>query len=367
MSIQAVGWVLDHSPARGTDRLVLISIANHAGTSPVDGAWEAWPGVDTIAREAGLDRARTVQEAMARLIDAGHLERVLNGAPDDRIRGDRRPNLYRIPTRPRGDAAPHPAHVDGVTPPCTPPPGLNPVDNPPDGVTPHVTPFPDGVTAPRTPPGPRGDAPAGHGVTPHDITGCAGASPEPSVEPSENQPTPSREPRGLPPTGDPAGGETDTDQPAALDAEQRHARIHDACLVLARRAADRARSIGNRDAWIGATTERLAGRHASAAHQLLEEHPDLPTVALADLLEPPPHRPTPPTDPQDRRLDGQQAAARRRAAENMRTIAEQGPDDPEARQRAADNAAELRDRLRGLGSRRALVPPADHDQETITP
>jgi hypothetical protein len=366
MSIQAVGWVLDHSPAHGTDRLVLISIANHAGTSPVDGAWEAWPGVETIAREAGLDRVRTVQEAMARLVDAGYLERVLNGAPDDRIRGDRRTNLYRIPTRPPGDAAPHPVDGHGVTSPRTPQPELDSVDNPLDGVPPHVTPLPDGVTPPRTPSSERGDAPAGHGVPPHDITGCRLTAPEPSVEPSE-EPPPSPEPRGLPSTGDTAGGETDPDQPAPLDAEQRRARIHDASVVLARRAADRARSIGNRDAWIAATAERLAGRHAPAAHRLLEEHPDLPAVALADLLEPPPARPTPPTDPTDRRLDGQQAAARRRAADNMRTLAEQGPDDPEVRHRAALHAAELRDRLRGLGHRRAQALPAGPDQETTTP
>lgn len=98
MSVQALSWVLDHSPAKGSDRLVLVSIANHAGKSPVDGAWEAWPGVALIQREAGLDRTRTVQDALSRLVAAGALERRINAAPDLRIPGDRRPNLYRILT-----------------------------------------------------------------------------------------------------------------------------------------------------------------------------------------------------------------------------------------------------------------------------
>ena len=91
-----MGWVLDHSPTEGTERLVLLSLANHAGASPVDGAWESYPGVATIQKEANLRRERTVQEVLSRLVAGGHLERVVNGAPDDRIRKDRRPNLYRI-------------------------------------------------------------------------------------------------------------------------------------------------------------------------------------------------------------------------------------------------------------------------------
>jgi hypothetical protein len=96
VSIQAMSWVLDHSTTEGAERLVLIALANHAGQSPVDGAWESYPGVTTIQREANLRRERTVQEVLARLVQGGHVERILNGAPDDRIRKDRRPNLYRI-------------------------------------------------------------------------------------------------------------------------------------------------------------------------------------------------------------------------------------------------------------------------------
>lgn len=188
MSIQAVSWVLESSPARGTDRLVLISLANHAGTSPVNGAWESWPGVDTIAREAGLDRTRTVQESLSRLITGGSVERVINGAPDDRIRGDRRPNLYRLLTR--GDVSAHPANdgpfeneneSHGMTGDGTP---QNDPPDPRDDATVHPDGMPQDDTPPANPDDPRGDASASNGVTPDDTTGCRETAPEPSVEPS---------------------------------------------------------------------------------------------------------------------------------------------------------------------------------------
>lgn len=101
MSVQAMAWVLDHSPTEGGDRLVLLSIANHAGRTPVKGsdgvlAYEAWPGLTTIGREAGLSRRQSVKDALRRLEDGGHLQRLVNAAPDHRLRRDRRPNLYRI-------------------------------------------------------------------------------------------------------------------------------------------------------------------------------------------------------------------------------------------------------------------------------
>ena len=157
MSVQAMGWVLDHSPSTGTDRLVLISIANHAGPEPLDGeggpSFEAWPGVGTIQREAGLARERTVQDSLARLVESGAVVRIVNGAPDERVRKDRRSNLYRL----RLD--------NGVT--C-------------------------GVTRCRwcgvTPDASRGDASRQHGVTRGDGTGCRDASPEPSLN-REDQPS----------------------------------------------------------------------------------------------------------------------------------------------------------------------------------
>lgn len=91
MSIQAVGWVLDNSTTTGGERLVLISLANHA-----DENLECYPTVARITREAGIKDTRTTQKILARLESAGHITRVLNGAFDPRIRADRRPTLYKI-------------------------------------------------------------------------------------------------------------------------------------------------------------------------------------------------------------------------------------------------------------------------------
>jgi hypothetical protein len=140
VSVQAISWVLDHSTTEGKERLVLISLANHAGMNPINRAWEAWPGVETIRCEANIGTERTTQRTIARLVEGGHIEVVVNGAPDSRVRGDRRPNLYRI-------------LIDGVT----------------AGVTPQ-----DAA---------RGDIPSTDGVTESSARGDTAVSPEPK----ENQ------------------------------------------------------------------------------------------------------------------------------------------------------------------------------------
>jgi hypothetical protein len=136
VSVQALGWVFSHSTTTGADRLVLLSIANHAGHDEVDGetVWEAWPSIALIQREAGLSRAQTVRDCLTRLIDGGHLTREVQGAPDDRIRADRRSNLYRILT------------PNGVTLDGTPSDGTPSADGPTSRVErPHVS----RSTAPR--------------------------------------------------------------------------------------------------------------------------------------------------------------------------------------------------------------------------
>lgn len=104
MSIQAVGWVLDYSTTKGLDRLVLIAIANHAGE---DG--ECWPSIERIAAEANTKPAQA-RRVLASLEAAGHIERSINAAPDKRMRGDRRTNLYRILS---GGAQKCPPWIDG--------------------------------------------------------------------------------------------------------------------------------------------------------------------------------------------------------------------------------------------------------------
>lgn len=92
MSIQLVGWVLEHErTTTGADRLVLIALANYA-----DERGECYPSIGRIQRDAGIKSETTVHACIGRLIDAGLLERRVKAAPDERIRLDRRPNLYRL-------------------------------------------------------------------------------------------------------------------------------------------------------------------------------------------------------------------------------------------------------------------------------
>lgn len=77
-----------------TERLVLLVLASHAGREPVRGsdgrlAFEAWPSVATIGREARITQRRTVQRALRRLEKRGALETHIRG-------GRTYPNVYRI-------------------------------------------------------------------------------------------------------------------------------------------------------------------------------------------------------------------------------------------------------------------------------
>jgi hypothetical protein len=71
VSVQALSWVLEHSEARLADRLVLLSLADHA---KADGTC-AWPSVGTICRHARLSR-RQVQYSLQALEQAGAIVRV---------------------------------------------------------------------------------------------------------------------------------------------------------------------------------------------------------------------------------------------------------------------------------------------------
>jgi len=81
--------VLNHSRAVGTDKVVLLGIANH------DGDGGAWPAIATLARYANVSE-RAVQKSIARLVESGELQVIRNGGGTGDRRGDRRPNLYRI-------------------------------------------------------------------------------------------------------------------------------------------------------------------------------------------------------------------------------------------------------------------------------
>lgn len=91
MSIQAVGWVLDHSQSRGFSRLVLIALANHANSETN----ECWPSQRTIATEAGISPGAVPAQVRA-LVDLGEIEMVEPGGP-------RRSARYRLTFQRSGD------------------------------------------------------------------------------------------------------------------------------------------------------------------------------------------------------------------------------------------------------------------------
>lgn len=104
MSIQAVGWVLDHSPTKGAQRLCLLALANHANERG-----EAWPSISRIAAEANVTE-QTAKRTLADLAESGHIARTVNAAPDSRMRGDRKTNLYVLLD---GGAQKRPPWLDG--------------------------------------------------------------------------------------------------------------------------------------------------------------------------------------------------------------------------------------------------------------
>lgn len=68
MSIEVMSWVWKKSKATGTDKFVLLAIADNAW----DDGSNAWPSVSTISRKTGLS-IRTVQRCIQNLQDLGEL------------------------------------------------------------------------------------------------------------------------------------------------------------------------------------------------------------------------------------------------------------------------------------------------------
>lgn len=97
MSIQWVAWVFEESPTKLSDRLVLLSLANHASEDGV-----CWPGRKTIAREAGIS-VRTLEGCLQRLSRDGWIRRKVNGAPQEMMRRkgiNNAPNLFQLTKTP---------------------------------------------------------------------------------------------------------------------------------------------------------------------------------------------------------------------------------------------------------------------------
>lgn len=81
--------VMHHSRARGTAKVVLLGIANHAG----DGG--SYPYVPTLARYANVSE-RQVQRALEELVALGELQIEYNQGGGRHTRADERPNLYEV-------------------------------------------------------------------------------------------------------------------------------------------------------------------------------------------------------------------------------------------------------------------------------
>jgi hypothetical protein len=84
MSVQAMQWVIEHSQHKGSDLLVLLMVANHAGSE----GWECWPSVELLAQECRLSE-RNIQYILRRLEKAGELAVKHGGGP-------RGTHLYRL-------------------------------------------------------------------------------------------------------------------------------------------------------------------------------------------------------------------------------------------------------------------------------
>ena len=161
MSVETLAVVLHHSRAKGTDKLVLIGIANHAG----DGG--AWPSVATLARYANVHE-RNVQRALDRLVELRelHVERQAGGTAA--MKEWQRPNRYDV--------------LLGCPPGC-------------DRSTSHrvkeLPTEPAGLWIEGVAPASPGGASATGGVAPMPPGGVAPMPPEPSLEPTSNHDVPS--------------------------------------------------------------------------------------------------------------------------------------------------------------------------------
>jgi hypothetical protein len=92
MSVRVLTWVWDHSASQGTDRLVLLALADSA-----DDSGSCWPSMLTISRKAKVSE-RTARRAIRTLEDAGEVRSVRGGGMTS--------NRYRIMLDPRVQVVP---------------------------------------------------------------------------------------------------------------------------------------------------------------------------------------------------------------------------------------------------------------------
>lgn len=81
--------VLHHSKAKGTDKVILLGIANHSG----DGG--AWPSIATLARYANVEE-RAAQRAIHKLASMGEVVVHLQAGGTHTTKAWQRPNRYDV-------------------------------------------------------------------------------------------------------------------------------------------------------------------------------------------------------------------------------------------------------------------------------
>jgi hypothetical protein len=108
MSIESMSRVLHHSTLTGTNKLILLGIANH------DGDGGAWPSIETLMAYGNCSES-SVHRAIRAAVAAGELVVVHQGGGHADMRADRRPNLYRITVGVQSDGVPSATlRADGV-------------------------------------------------------------------------------------------------------------------------------------------------------------------------------------------------------------------------------------------------------------
>jgi DNA-binding transcriptional ArsR family regulator len=93
VSVEAISWALTQ-PVSGTDKVVLIGIANHLGRD--EEGWSGWVYTSVLVEYAQVDE-RTVRRSISRLVDAGLMSREERaGGTDGKVNPRYRPNRYSI-------------------------------------------------------------------------------------------------------------------------------------------------------------------------------------------------------------------------------------------------------------------------------
>lgn len=90
MSFQALNYVFEHSQSKGSDRLVLVALADQANDK-----WTCWPSQRTLAKRTNMS-IRNVRRSVAVLVDLGELHL-------DRVGIGKKPTIYRLSHDSRAD------------------------------------------------------------------------------------------------------------------------------------------------------------------------------------------------------------------------------------------------------------------------